>query len=304
MEMTLDVKAFLKAIEEITFENGRPFARAYELLDQERQYGMAVVTQLGGHVVLSDGFKCFFLESVELLNSECRPKVTDQLSEFYPIFVVRLVHGFQSLFAAERVAMSGYPYHAYTLLRNSFDNILLTSAAMQRMTDFYSIEGIDPLMPLDIKGLKKKRKEVEYQVRKKMVGSESNLSQSTIDALKKWDELFDYEVHGSRLSLADSQGWLKGIEPLPVLPTFKPKQFAIFANRFTEIGWMLCRLVPLLQPANAPMSETWKKKWQVIDTSFGIAVESLSEVGKKIGTAMVEFVKAKFPFSENSAFPL
>ena len=42
-----------------------------------------------------------------------------------------------------------------------------------------------------------------------------------------------------------------------------------------------------------------------MDNSFDVAVESLaSDVGKKIGIAMVEFVNAKFPFNENSMFPL
>ena len=120
----------------------------------------------------------------------------------------------------------------------------MTSAALQRITDFYSMEGIDPSKPLDIKGMKKTRKEVEFQVRKKMVGSASGLSQSTIDELNQWDAMFDYEVHGARLSFADAQGWLKGIEQLPVLPTFKTKQFALFMNRFIPRFW--CRaLCPL-----------------------------------------------------------
>ncbi len=36
----------------------------------------------------------------------------------------------------------GYPYHAYTLLLNAFDNLVLTSAALKKVTDFYSIEGV------------------------------------------------------------------------------------------------------------------------------------------------------------------
>ena len=46
-------------------------------------------------------------------------------------------------------------------------------------------------------------------------------------------------------------------------------------------------------------------KWRIIDDSFEMTVNSLTaQFGKKIGAAIVELVKAKFPFNEQSAFPL
>jgi hypothetical protein len=296
---------YIKRLKTIFIHEGIAYGRAYNLFDQEKKYGLEVAQKLIGYLSLSDAFKCFFLESVELMNTECRPKVITRLSEFYGLFVARLVHNFQSLFASERIALHGYPLHAYTLLRNIFDNALLTSAALQNVTDFYAIEGIDPAKPLDISEVKKARKTTEFEVRKKMVGMESGLSQPTIDNLARWDEMFDYEVHGARLSLAGTAGWLKGLEPLPIIPQFDEKQFAMFMNRFAEVGWMVCRLIPALQPPNVSMPETWKGKWRILDNSFEIMVESLySELRKNIGQAMVEFVKKKFPFNENAYFPL
>jgi len=47
------------------------------------------------------------------------------------------------------------------------------------------------------------------------------------------------------------------------------------------------------------------EKWRVLDDSFELAVNSLTQqLGKKIGAAIVELVKAKFPFSEQFPFPL
>lgn len=281
-----------------------PYGRAHKIFEKEAEHGQSVL-QFKGYLALSDAFKCLFLETVELINIECRPKVAVPLSEFYAIFLPKVVHGFQSLCGAERVAINGYPYHAYSLLRNIFDNLVLTSAAVQRVTDFYSIEGVVPGTNLDMASVKKLRKDTEFVVRRKMTGKDSGLTLETIAELAQWDELFDFEVHGARLSLAGTQEWMKGKASLPVLPEFNERQFAMFMNRFCEVGWMLHRLMPLVQPSTAPLPNAWQEKWRVLDESFEIMVFSLTkQFGKKIGAAMVELVKNKFPFHEKSVFPL
>lgn len=146
-----------------------PMVERISFFDKEQEHQQAIL-QYKGYLSLSDAFKCFFLETVELINTVRRPKVTAPLSEFYGIFVPRLVHCFQSLCGAERVAICGYPYHAYTLLRNTFDNLVLTSAALQKVTDFYSIEGVTPGKSLDIAAVKRLRKNTEIEVRRRMTG--------------------------------------------------------------------------------------------------------------------------------------
>lgn len=141
--MALSPEEFIKRLEAISESDGVPYGRAHLLLEEEQKHQQAIL-QYKGYLALSDAFKCFFLETVELINTVCRPKVTTPLSEFYGLFVPRLAHGFQSLCGAERVAICGYPYHAYTLLRNTFDSVALTSAALQKIADFYSIEGVTP----------------------------------------------------------------------------------------------------------------------------------------------------------------
>lgn len=302
--MALSPEEFVKRLDAISESDGVPYGRAHLLFDAEQKHQQAIL-QYKGYLALSDAFKCFFLETVELINTVRRPKVTAPLSEFYGMFVPRLAHDFQSLCGAERVAICGYPYHAYTLLRNTFDNLVLTSAALQKVTDFYSIEGVTPGKPPDIAAVKKLHKDTEFEVRKKMTGSDSGLTQETRDELSKWDALFDFEVHGARLSLAGAQGWMKGQESLPVLPRFEEMQFAMFVNRYCEVGWMVHRLTPALQPPGVPLPAAWMEKWRVLDDPFEITVHSLTQqLGKKIGAAIVELVKAKFPFNEQSTFPL
>lgn len=302
--MTLSPEEFVKRLDTISQNDGIPYSRLNLLLEKEQKYQQEIF-QYKGYLALSDAFKCFFLETVELINTVCRPKIKISLSEFYPIFVPRLAHNFQSLCGAERVAVCGYPFHAYTLMRNIFDNVVLTSAALQKVTDFYSIEGLIPGRHLDIAAVKKLRKDTEFEVRRRMTGNQSGLTQETRDELIKWDALFDFEVHGARLSLTSALGWMNGLEPLPIVPRFEEMQFAMFMNRYCEVGWMVHRLIPAFQPPDVPFPEAWMEKWRVLDDSFENIVNSLTQqLGKKIGTAIVELVKVKFPFNEQSAFPL
>lgn len=288
----------------ISERDGVPYADI-ELLYREEQAYKDAIQQYKGYLALSDAFKCFFLESVHLSNTYTRPRIKTPLSEFYALFIPRLVHSFRSLCASEKVATSGYPHQGYTLLRNVFDDTVLTSAALQKVTDFYSIEGIAPGSKFDIDEVKKLRKATEFEVRRYMTGSSSGLSQATRDELQHWDSLFDFEVHGARLSLSSSKDWLAGISPLPVVPEFNEMQFALFMNRYLEIGWMVHRLIPLMQPPGLPFIEGWPEKWLVIDESFQSSTAALTEeLGKKIGEAIVEFVIKKFPFNSASTFPL
>jgi hypothetical protein len=171
--------------------------------------------------------------------------------------------------------------------------------------DFYATEGVVPGQNLDLAQVKKLRRKTEMEVSLQMSGSKSGLSASTIDELAVWDELFNYEVHGARLSFAGAASFMKGQGPLSLVPVFKERDFAMFMNRYCEIGWMVHRLVPLIQPPSIPFGLPWKEKWTVIDESFELTVHSLTkENGKAIGGAIVEYVRAKFPFDADSTFPL
>ncbi len=274
------------------------------LFEAEDNYSQACL-KYKGYLALSDAFKCFFLETIELVNTEMRPKITAPLSEHYALFVPRLTHSFKSVCGSERLALKGYPLEAYTLLRNVFDTLVLVSAAIQKITDFYSIVGVDPSKTFNPKQSKKLRKNTSYEACKHMLGDKSGLSQSTIDQLAKWDDLFDMEVHGALLSLGTAKGWMKGESHLPVLPEYLEITFAMFMNRYCEVAWLIHRLLPLMQVPDGQLNDSWKKKWVILDESFESIIESLTtELNKKIGAAIVEFVKKKYPFTENTSFPL
>ncbi len=139
--MALSPEEFVKRLQDISESDGIPYGRTRLITEEEEKYNFRVL-QYKGHFALSNAFKCFFLETVELINTHCRPKVTAPVPMLYGFFVPRMVHAFHSLCGTERVAISGYPLLAYTVLRNIFDNLILSSASLQKFTDFYSIEGV------------------------------------------------------------------------------------------------------------------------------------------------------------------
>jgi len=284
-------------------DRGIVFGRLQTIADAEEDFRRRVDEFAGFHA-LADAFKCFYLETVESINTHCRPRVETALSEFFPIFVARINTGFQSLVACERVAKRGYPLHAYTIHRNNFDSVVLTAAALQGHTDFYAIEGVVPGGGVDPDAVKKRRKETEFAVRRLMVGQESGLTPETIERLQLMDTVFDLEVHGARLSFAGASGWLRGAEPLSIVPKFHKRNFALHMNRYVEIAWMYFRLLPAMQPAQVPLPGDWQVKWKSLDELFEMMVAALDEEGdRNIGRTMVEFVQRKFPFSEKSSFP-
>lgn len=302
--MAMSPDEFVKRLQAISESNGIPYGRTRLITEEEEKYKSRAL-QYKGHFALSNAFKCFFLETVELINAYSSPSNRAPVQSVYGFFVPRMRHAFHSLCGAEKVALSGYPLPAYTVLRNIFDNLILFSAALQKFTDFYSIEGVEPdKPPIDIASVNKLRKKTERTVRLKMTGDESNLTPETRDELKQWDMMFDWEVHGARLSLVAAQEWLRGNEPLNILPRLIEREFAMFINRYCEVGWMTHRLVSSLQFPGAPLSDAWKEKWRVLDESFEAVTNAFEESGKPIGAAIIELVKKKFPFNEHSYFSI
>jgi hypothetical protein len=102
---------FVARLESISQDNGERFGRLKALAEGQEAHAILAGGYKGFHA-LAAAWRCFFLETIEKLNSDVRPNVTTQLSEFYPLFVERLAQYFQALRGAELVATRGYPLQA------------------------------------------------------------------------------------------------------------------------------------------------------------------------------------------------
>lgn len=298
------VEAFVEGLDRASEYEGRPYGRAHALFEAEDAHAQEVL-RFKGYLALSDAFKCFFLETTELLDKAIKPPADQPLSQFYGLLVPRLARSFTALCGAERTAILGYPFQGYTILRNIFDCLLHTSAALQGIVDFYGIEGMVPGEAFDKGKAKRLRKRTEMEANRRMTGEASGLAVETIAELKVWDDLFDYETHGGRLSATHAKGWIEGRAPLNLLPLYRDNAWVLFMNRSTEVQWMCHRLLPNLQPVSFPLGDIWGEKWRLLDLSFMECVSALTEeLGKPIGNALVDLVESKFSFSADSRFSL
>lgn len=255
---------------------------------------------------LTAGFQSFVLTTNGAANS-IRSSVPQTAAEHYGLFIVRTLHGFQSISAADRLGAIGYPMQAFTIVRNVFDSLVLTSAAAQGFATWWDLYGIEQGKSFDAERAKRLRKAIEFRIRNKMTGVSSGLSEATIKDLGIVNRLFDYEVHDSKLSLVRAMAWFKGEAVLSTTPSFDKTQYELLLTRLVEVQWMTHRLLPLMQCGEGRFSEDWRKKWNSIDELFASMADSLSRLAddkpeRTIGRSITEFVKIKFPFSSEASF--
>ena len=299
----MDVMAWQKRLSDTFSTNGILGARVQMMLDAEAEHGAIYATKFKGQMALGESFKDFCLETFELLNRVVAMHPEVVVTHHYLDLVGRHTMNFRSVGAAEMLCHYGYPLQGYSLLRNLFEQAVLLSAIMQGMTTMEAVEGVsNGFVPVT---LKRDRIREEKRIFNLMHGAGSGLSEETIQEIAIWDDLFDLEVHGSRLSKIDTKDWLEQKSALHFVPQFNQKALAMYMDRANEIGWMVLRVLPSLQPGPLSFGDEWANKWRVLDESFKIAVDSLGkECGKRISAAIIEFVEDKFPFGPDYRFPI
>ena len=90
-----------------------------------------------------------------------------------------------------------------------------------------------------------------------------------------------------------------------LLPKYDEWNYALFVNRFSEVSWMVHRMLPLLRPARCEWPGRWGERGRTLDRCFRQTAASMThDLKKPMGAAVVEFVTSKFPFGASSMFPL
>lgn len=231
----IDGEALRRDLEWIGDYNGRLWGRLEEYWQAESEHVQVMGDAHVGTFLLSRAYQCLFLETVGLLN-RLGPSASRGVSvPFYTRnFVPRLVHQFRQSCGADLLATHGYPLQAMANLRNLADDLLLTSAAMQRLTNFFELEGYDPKDAPDLVRAKKRRKETERNLWPILTGSKSGLSPEAVKNLRLWNDMFDLEVHGARLSYTTVVSWIQGKAPLDVYPHYNQSAAVMFINAYAK----------------------------------------------------------------------
>jgi len=301
----LEPGAFTRDVESVADFEGTPFGRLELYWEAESRHVEEMRYWQAGPIMVARASLCLYLETVEHLNRGADAVPPDTKLTFYSRFVPKLLTCFHQLCGADLLATHGYPLQAYAQLRNTFEHLLLISAAMQGLSDFFQLEGYDISEPYDVQKARKKRLKCQREVREAMAGSKSGLSPKSIEDLRLWIDLFNLEVHGSKLSFTAAIGWIQGNEPLTVYPKYQQLPATMYGNRVCEVAWMAHRLLPLLQHSAMRFSDEWDDKWRALDRRFrDIVRHSADQQELKVGLAVIELLETKFPFSESTLYPL
>ncbi len=212
---------------------------------------------------------------------------------------------FRRFRACEILLLSGYPSDGYALLRGLKDLTIIVASIAHNLTTFPKTWGIkdDQILTEDnLHEITKLRKQEEGRIWNLFLRKNSGLPPEVIKEISIWERMFHEEVHGSKFSLGeDVMKWFrKEGEPSigPTSPTLDDTSWSNYMNRAVEIGWLIVRLMPYLQPVENAFGENWHQKHELLDDSFRFAEQSLGKKCKGITEAFIKLVDEKFSFNK------
>ncbi|MCL4518314.1 MAG: hypothetical protein M1587_03865 [Thaumarchaeota archaeon] len=285
--------------------NGHVGGNLFEIFEQEKARGAFFATTFHGQSVLMDSFMSFFVETLknarQWLASNGWPPNCPSYVYIYVYYVVM----FRRFRACELLLLSGYPFDGYALLRGLKDLAVVLAGIAHNLTTLTKTWGATEGQTFTEENLYQVtnlRKQEENRIWSLLLRKKSGLPSEVSKELSIWERLFHEEVHGSKSSLgADVMRWLRGQgEPLigPIVPSINDTSWSNYMNRAVEIGWLIVRLLPYLQPVENAFGEDWRRKQEILDDSFRVAEQSFSVKCKEIGEAFIGFVDAKFSFKK------
>ena len=271
-----------------------------EIIGKEKEYGVFFAETFHGQSALIDSFQSFYVETIRSterwINENCWPKNS---TNYVPVYLYYITN-FKSFRACENLLLRGYPLDGYALLRDLKDRAIFLGAIAKNVTTLPRIYGYETIKEASEEAWKRSRKEREREQKKvlsKMIRQNSGLPENTRILLQKWEQLFNEEVHGSRLTfMSEFDDLIKGKGPVSIGPTPKINPMAMYMNRASEIGWLFTRLLPFLQPVKMAFGESWATRQKILDDSFRFMVEGLSKLGKDFIEAFIYFVDSNFCF--------
>lgn len=303
----INVEQWLKRLEDNFSSNGIVGEHLFEIFDLEKKCGESFVNTYHGQSVLIDSFQSFYIETIRSAYRWIAQNGWPKGSDHYSTILVSYVVNFRSFRACENLLMKGYPLDGYALLRDLKDRAVFLGAIANNITTFrkiyygYANDGTDTEKLW--KKQKNERKKEESRVFGRMLREDSGLPEKVIIELRKWEQLFHEEVHSSRMSFVyELREWLRNNVPPSLGPTPIEDPMAMYMNRAVEIGWMLVKLLPFIQPTENAFGARWKERQEILDDSFRIMELGLSHVGKKIADAFICFVEKKFSFPRDFCY--
>lgn len=297
----------LEVLKSISTKDGVDFFNAHTVYKCQASHRSSI-SSLNGYLIYADALKCFFLDTLSIVNVWLE---NNKFSLEYHLFLTTISGNFRTLCASENATANGYPHEAFSLLRNVFESTIQLSAALQKHVSFQDVSGLNYDGTVGSKNkheilnkIRKNKLAIDHKVNDFMFGKTSGLTTSQQEILKDWDDMFDFEIHGSRFSNAKNIFRSVNGYPSGSLPHFEKKHVGLFINRYLMISWLSARLLPCFQTGQNSFSSLWKNNYHVLDQCLHHYSKKLKdEENQDIGHVISEFLDKKFPFDENSTFP-
>ncbi len=281
---------------------------ALSALEQaEEEHEAEVLGKLFGYQAISNCFQGFTAHTVATIEDHLQEHPRVPRPTNYVLLLLRMVACSRGWRAANNAFLRGYPLPGFALLRNVKDWALMLAAIGNGLTTLTAANGVeqpsdvdDSPSPPDMEAVRQKRIREERRVLDMMLRTPAcGLDDSVRKELRAWENLFNMEVHAALGSLAlEGVPWMLGRDvPTLLSPRFSEKPMLAFTNRACEVGWMILKVLPLLQVTPGQFGRDWAEKWIVLDESFRFMSSGLAAEGKPIGTAIVELLDRKFDFS-------
>ncbi|HTB14453.1 MAG TPA: hypothetical protein VK752_22940 [Bryobacteraceae bacterium] len=232
-------------------------------------------------------------------------KVGLKIAPHYPVAFVGFANLFRRFRACEILYSRAYPLDGYALMRDLKDRAFMMAAvALNRMTFLDSLglkEGLSPSQKDFGEKTAENRRKVDNRITQEFIGKSSGLSKEAMDDLKRWDDSFNLEVHNASLTWTHE---MKALIQGEMAPRFGPSTteegYAIYQNRSAEIGWIITRLLPFLQPSEAAFGDEWLGKRKILDDAFRHMSDGLATtLNKRIGSSFIELMDKKFRLKES-----
>jgi len=303
----MDKEEWQTRLESAFEERGIVGGRLSPILQLERAHSDHVLQRFHPYLVLADSFLSFFLETLAVAQKRVG-QTRDSERPFYRSVMRGYAILFQKFRATENLLLSGYPLSGYALLRDVKDQAIIHAALARgdvRYVEVIGLEGVT--VPKDgtclaerlerYRTITNNRKRCERRIFKQTTGITSGFDEPTQLQFRRWDMLFNMEVHGGRLSgVQQGSGWLKGSGRLPIAPCPDDQTINLYMHRLAEIGWMVLRVLPFLQVTPGAFGEVWAQKWRLLDQSLSDVVAQAGKTGNQLAPALADLVSEKFAF--------
>lgn len=299
----MNVEQWQRRLEENFTTKGAIGGNLFDVLDREKACRESFFQIFHGQAVLSESFQSFFVETLKTVRQWIASNGWPPACPNYVFIYVYYWVMFRRFRACEILLLSGYPFDGYALLRGLKDQTIVLAGIAHNLTTLTRTWGAmdgQTLTEDDFDGLTNRRIQEDKKIWRLLLRKDSGLPDEVIKELFIWERMFHEEVHGSKFSLgADVMRWSRGQgEPSigPTLPAPNNTSWSNYMNRATEVGWLIVRLLPYLQPVENAFGQDWHRKREILDDSFRYAERELSNLGKQIGAAFIKFVDEKFSF--------